>query len=129
VVYNRGMQQENLSGYWHGIELFNARQYYEAHEAWEDVWRVSEGDERKFYQGLIQAAAAMVHHTKGNLRGIEIVLPKALDKLESLPRIFMSLDLEKFTKELRNFLAYAIAGEQAAEQDPARPHPTIELLK
>jgi uncharacterized protein len=122
------MEKKDLSEYCHGIELFNSCHYYEAHEVWEDIWRVSEGEERLFYQGLIQAAAAMVHHTRGNRRGIQIVLPKALAKFESLPPIFMSLDLRKFTADLRTYLAYAIEGEQAnLEKDESRPRPIIEL--
>jgi uncharacterized protein len=122
------METRYLSEYCHGIELFNSCHYFEAHEVWEDIWRVSGGEERLFYQGLIQAAAAMVHHTRGNLRGIQIVLPKALAKFESLPPIFMSLDLRKFSADLRSFLAYAIADEQGIiEKDGPRPRPIIEL--
>lgn len=41
-----------------GIELFNERKFWEAHDAWEQVWRGREEDGRIFLQGIIQAAAA-----------------------------------------------------------------------
>jgi uncharacterized protein len=117
------MQKKFPSEYLHGIELFNESKYYEAHEVWEEIWLRSVGDERLFYQGLIQAAAALLHHDKGNIRGVQIVLPKALSKLESLPRVFMSLDLGRFTSELRGFLGYALQDGKALESS----RPTIKL--
>jgi hypothetical protein len=45
-----------------GIDLFNHRFYYEAHEAWESIWlHLPVGDRtREQLQGLIQAAAALL---------------------------------------------------------------------
>src|SRR5438874_9694185 len=103
-----------------GIELFNAGQYYEAHEAWEDIWRETAGEERLFYQGLIQAAAALLHHGRNNERGVKICIGKSLAKLESLPPTFMSLDLRKLTTELREFFAYALEEGRASSKDAAR---------
>jgi Domain of unknown function (DUF309) len=39
-----------------GINLFNNGKFFECHEAWEEVWKRSAGDEKLFYQGIIQAA-------------------------------------------------------------------------
>src|SRR5262249_26444350 len=44
-----------------GVLLFNEQAYFEAHEVWEDLWAESYGPERKFYQGLIQAAVGLCH--------------------------------------------------------------------
>ena len=42
-----------------GMRLHNEGEYYEAHEAWEDIWRDEEIDEyRLFVQGLIQVTSA-----------------------------------------------------------------------
>ena len=43
-----------------GVLLFNRQDYFEAHEAWEDLWSESHGPARKFYQGLIQAAVGVL---------------------------------------------------------------------
>jgi predicted metal-dependent hydrolase len=45
----------------HGIGLFNAGKFWHAHEAWELVWQRQSADERLFFQGLIQLAAAYHH--------------------------------------------------------------------
>jgi predicted metal-dependent hydrolase len=52
----------------HGIGLFNAGKFWHAHEAWELVWLRQAEDERLFFQGLIQLAAAYHHLTKKKLR-------------------------------------------------------------
>src|SRR5262249_3498702 len=111
--------------YLKGIDLFNAGDFYEAHEEWEDLWNITSGSERLFYQGLIQAAAALIHHYRDNRRGAKICIVKSLEKLESLPLVFMSLDLEKFTAELREFFKYVLCEE--VEKDPDRPFPLIKL--
>jgi uncharacterized protein len=53
-----------------GIELFNSRHYWEAHEAWEEAWTPDRrGPDSGFYKGLIQVAAACLHYSRHNRRG------------------------------------------------------------
>lgn len=50
------------------FERFNNREYWEAHEVLEDLWR--EADHDTFYQGLIILAASYVHiYDKNNPPG------------------------------------------------------------
>ena len=54
----------------HGIELFNRGEYWEAHEAWEEVWMPDrKGPDAAFYKGLIQIAAGCLHYGRRNRRG------------------------------------------------------------
>ena len=43
--------------------------FFEAHDVWQRVWKNAEGEEKTFYQGLIQAAAALLHVQRGNSVG------------------------------------------------------------
>jgi uncharacterized protein len=53
-----------------GVELFNAGRYWEAHEAWEQVWIPDrQGPDRGFHKGLIQVAAGCLHYRRRNRRG------------------------------------------------------------
>jgi predicted metal-dependent hydrolase len=53
-----------------GIELFNSRRYWDAHEAWEETWMPDRrGPDSGFYKGLIQVAAACLHYGRHNRRG------------------------------------------------------------
>src|SRR5271165_2510542 len=44
-----------------GIVLFNRHDFFEAHEVWEDLWMDTALPEKRFYQGLIQAAVGLCH--------------------------------------------------------------------
>ena len=55
--------------YLKGIAYFNACEFFEAHEVWEDLWKSYTGPLRLFYKGLIQAAVALHHFGNGNIRG------------------------------------------------------------
>ena len=78
--------------YLQGIEHFNACDYYESHEVWEELWTEYRGPSRKFYQGLIQAAVALYHFGNGNIRGARKLhaqrprLPRALRPAPPGPR-------------------------------------------
>jgi hypothetical protein len=64
-----------------GVALYNAGRYWEAHEALETVWRASRGPARPLWQGLIQAAAAMLHRERGNAHGLAVQGEAAVTKL------------------------------------------------
>jgi predicted metal-dependent hydrolase len=64
-----------------GIELYNGGSYFEAHEAWEEVWLDAENSEREFYQGLIQITAAFVHVTRNEYPGSVRLLDAGISKL------------------------------------------------
>ncbi|MGA7078059.1 MAG: DUF309 domain-containing protein [Terriglobales bacterium] len=89
-----------------GLDLFNRGQYFEAHEALEDVWRALPRDSpsrRRFrlhLQGLIQLAVAFHHYSTGNLVGARSVLARALRNLRGAERSFPDLDFEKLRAEL-----------------------------
>jgi Domain of unknown function (DUF309) len=92
-------------------DLFNAGDYWAAHEALETVWRsiISDGDEAaaRVWQGLIQAAAALLHQRRGNEHGVAVVGRSALEKLVGPQRP----DVELETVRFRERLARALAGE------------------
>src|SRR5438552_4292478 len=58
-------------------DLFNSGDYWAAHEALETVWRsiISDRDAAaaRVWQGLIQAAAALLHQQRGNSHGVATV--------------------------------------------------------
>jgi uncharacterized protein len=87
-----------------GIFFFNDGRYFEAHEAWEDLWRPARGPLRLFYQGLVQAAVGMHHLGKGNKNGARAQLSKSLSKLEQYPGRFCRIDNAKLVEDLRGVL-------------------------
>ncbi|HVG23809.1 MAG TPA: DUF309 domain-containing protein [Thermoanaerobaculia bacterium] len=75
-----------------GVSLFNAHEFWRAHEAWERDWLVSSGDEKLFLQGLIQLAAAYHHVQRGTYRGGVRLFDAALEKLGRVPPGYGGLD-------------------------------------
>lgn len=53
--------------YLYGVDLFNAGYWWEAHEAWEPLWRgcLKDNVQRRYLQGLIQAANALLKRRMG----------------------------------------------------------------
>lgn len=76
-----------------GLTLFNAREYFDAHEVWEDAWRAAPMEEKKFLQGLIQVAVALHHHSRGNLEGTRSLLDRAQRNLSHYPDSYAGVNL------------------------------------
>jgi hypothetical protein len=53
-----------------GLATFNEGRHWHAHEAWEGLWMETTGPDRDFVQGLIMAAALLVHYGRGNPQGV-----------------------------------------------------------
>jgi uncharacterized protein len=94
-----------------GIALFNDGRFFECHEAWEEIWKRSTGDEKLFYQGIIQAAVAILHAQRGNLIGAASLYAKASAKLDHLPSEHMGIALGELRDALKDFIAIAARGE------------------
>jgi predicted metal-dependent hydrolase len=103
-----------------GLALFNRGEFFACHEVWEELWLRSAGAEKDFYQGLIQAAAAILHAERGNPRGAASTWRKARAKLEALPAIHKEVALGEFRDALAEFFTCAL--EQGASTElPPRP--------
>src|SRR5262245_1017789 len=83
-----------------GIVLFNAGDFFEAHEAWEDMWVEAAGLERKFYQGLIQAAVGLCHFCNGNTGGAVKLYRTAHAYMEQCGSPFLGLDVADFWRQM-----------------------------
>jgi hypothetical protein len=66
------MRWQKCRSYLWGVDLFNNGFYWEAHEAWEGIWRSYDRSETPalFLQGLIKFAAAGVKIREGVPRGV-----------------------------------------------------------
>lgn len=86
--------------YREGLRLFNAEDFFESHEVLEDLWQETEGEAKRFYQGLIQAAVALLHFGNGNLGGARKVYTSSRKYLEAYEPVYAGLDVTQF---LQNF--------------------------
>ena len=86
--------------YLSGILFFNNQDFFEAHEVWEDLWAESHGDERRFYQGLIQAAVGLFHFSSGNLGGAVKLYRSSHDYMARCGSPFQGLDVADFWRQM-----------------------------
>ncbi len=101
--------------YLKGIAYFNECEFFESHEAWEELWTDYQGPSRTFYQGLIQAAVALHHFGNGNLRGARKLLHTSLGYLEKFRPKHEGIDLDKFVREMRTCFADVVAAGDSTE--------------
>ena len=100
-----------------GAALFDARRFWDAHEAWEDVWQEEARSIRSFYQGLIQIAAGFHHWTVTRRpRGVQILLTAGVEKLEWYAPHYLGVDVAATIDEASRRRALA-AGRDVAWLD------------
>src|SRR6266853_2463705 len=113
-----------------GIVLFNRHDYFEAHEVWESLW-LSEhvGADRRFVQGLIQAAVGLYHFGNGNWRGALKLYKSGRAYMEAYPSPHLGLDREAFWSAMERCYGELLAAGDGASgvrlNESLRP--TIEL--
>lgn len=86
-----------------GIALFNDGQHWHAHEAWEHLWLELEGDDKRFVQGLIMAAAMLVQYGKGIQRGVENHHRNVGDRLPAHAPSKWGIDVDGLLAQLEPF--------------------------
>jgi len=84
-----------------GVKLFNAGYHWEAHEAWEDVWREQEGDAKTFIQAFVQTAAAYSFIKVSKFSSAVYLLEKALEKFYPYERVDRDLPLGPFIHSIQ----------------------------
>jgi len=84
------------SRYLKGVLLFNRAEYFEAHEIWEDLWHDTAGPERRFIQGLIQAAVCVYHASNGNAVGSRRLFHSGRRYMSGFPDRHLGLDTATF---------------------------------
>jgi predicted metal-dependent hydrolase len=102
--------------YLKGIAYFNACEFFEAHEVWEELWKNYSGPLRLFYKGLIQAAVALHHFGNGNIRGARKVYGSSRGYLAQYAPSCEGLDLEKFLSEFDACFAPVVASHEEFPQ-------------
>lgn len=85
-----------------GIRLFNAGEYYLAHETLEEHWVEAPAAERDFLQGLIHLAIGFHHMERENKKGATLQFQKSLKRLDAYPDEFIGVDVEGIRVFLRS---------------------------
>jgi hypothetical protein len=105
-----------------GLRLYDAAEFFAAHEAWESVWLPAQEPEKTFLQGLIQVTAAFHHLQRENRLGTSRLLRAALRRLERYPGEFGGISVDLLCDDIRVWL-------QALEMNAPAPQPGVARIK
>ena len=107
--------------YLSGIELFNAGEYYDSHDVWEELWTDYRGPDRQFYQGLIQTAVALYHLSRGNLRGARRMYYSSRSYLAPYAAAHLGIDLGRLLKDMENCFRPYLELPEGCKLEPIDP--------
>lgn len=103
-----------------GVRLFNAEQFFETHELWEEIWRKAPADARDFYQGMIHLTVALYQARRGNMRAAHSQLRRATRRLARYEPSHRGLNISEFREEVAKTVGRLEAG-------PVHIYPKISL--
>tara|TARA_B100000401_G_scaffold370151_1_gene268938 strand:+ start:257 stop:625 length:369 start_codon:yes stop_codon:yes gene_type:complete len=101
---DKGKTKNFKQSLYFALNLFNDHKWYEAHDAFEEIWNTVDGDERQIIQGILQVSVSQFHLSKGNLNGATILLGEGLGRIKNRTNINLGIDLESFCKCLELLL-------------------------
>ena len=106
-----------------GIRLFNAGEFFEAHETWEEIWNLTLDKRREqFYRAIIQSAVTLELLRRGRAVGVRQVFVSCLDLFICLPEVFMGIDIAAHQEKLRHAIQPALDDLETrhVQIDPSR---------
>ena len=107
-----------------GILFFNDRDFFTAHEVWEDLWTDCSDADRRFYQALIQAAVGLHHFGNGNLRGAVKLYRTAKSYMDPYPCPHLGFDRLAFWDRMAECFA-AVHTETDLLRRDLKPAPEL----
>ncbi len=110
-----------------GIQEFNERLFFECHETLEAIWLEEHGEDRKFYQGIIQIAAAYFKLEQGVPAGALKLWRMGLEKLLPYRPAHLGIGVDALVEAVSADLA-ALEGAQQRGAVAAVEPPTIHFI-
>ncbi|HEY3307759.1 MAG TPA: DUF309 domain-containing protein [Desulfuromonadaceae bacterium] len=100
---------------------FNRQEWFECHETLEELWVGSEGEERDFYQGILQVAVGLLHWRRGNFKGAVLLLTSGAEKLSRVRPVCQRIDVGDIVTTAVRFREdlTSLGAEKMADMDPA----------
>jgi uncharacterized protein len=92
-----------------GLELFNAGEFFEAHEELELAWREERGPVRELYRGILQIAVAYLQIERGNYAGAVKMFIRSRTWLGPFPDTCRGVDLLRFRQDYQRVEALLLS--------------------
>src|SRR5688572_22409536 len=98
------MEAQNDPRLLKGIDEFNQGLFFECHETLEAIWLEEHGDDRNFYQGIIQIAAGYFKWEQRVPAGAIKLWRSGLEKIAGYGPVHLGVNLEAFGEAVRENL-------------------------
>ncbi len=95
---NKEEKKERL--FFDGLRAYEEKDFFEAHELWEELWSEYYLADRTLIQGLIQLAVSFVHLGNGNLNGAKSLLKISADKFSSFSGIHRGINIDDLKQQI-----------------------------
>ena len=99
------MQKEDVL-FQKGIDAFNGRKFYDAHEYWEELWLDYKLEDATFIQGLIQLSVSYFHYSNGNLKGARSMVLKCWKKFDKYEKTVRGIDVKLLKSQIQTVINY-----------------------
>ena len=114
-----------------GLNAFNRRMFYEAHEYFEDAWRETPGSEREFYRSLLHLTGGFFRLTEGRPTAARKFFRRAGHWLAAFTHQMHGIsiqDLQRYINTLLNLLDQGIDSTEILRKhfDPIQQAPMEE---
>jgi len=123
-------QPEFPEEYLKGISLFNRRDFYQAHEEWEEQWKRHAESGNDFYKGIIQIAVAFLHWERANPKGAIKMWKSGSAYLVKFKSPHMGIDLDSWLGKVDSLFSpwaeHWTSGDAFPQLDSAKV-PEIQL--
>jgi uncharacterized protein len=98
-----------------GIDEFNQGLFFECHETLEEIWLEEHGEDRRFYQGIIQIAAGYFKLQQGVPAGAIKLWRTGLEKLEPYRPVYLGINVGSFMNAVKQNLIELEAVQRKGE--------------
>ena len=111
-----------------GIDEFNQQLFFECHETLEEIWLEEHGEDRTFYQGIIQIAAGYFKLQQGVPAGALKLWRMGLEKIEPYGAVYLGLDVASLATAVKENLDELQAIQKTSTDSAAITAPTLRRL-
>jgi uncharacterized protein len=122
------MSYENDPRFLKGIEEFNQQLFFECHETFEELWLEERGEERQFFQGIIQIAAGYYKLQQGVPAGAVKLSRTGLEKLAAYQPVYLGINVEALMQSVYLNLAKLESAQQRGKPPADLEIPSIQLI-
>ncbi len=122
------MSYENDPRFLKSIEEFNQQLFFECHETLEELWLEERGEDRRFFQGIIQIAAGYYKLQQQVPIGAVKLWRTGVEKLIPYQPVYLGVNVEALMRSVELNLAKLESAQRRGEPPPDLEAPSIQLI-